>query len=300
MDTAQSREAIQQLIELLDKDNKEVRAMEKVPSFQEFVKLLNENGREIQAQDFSLMAWYLEDMILQFNLALNELNTVKSNLAKVTEQQAPSKPVLSKMVEALEVKVEQARRRLVAFQGKIIAFTQDAVDRFKDAGVSALDNAVAAMHVKTGLEHLQESLQDSLSGLKVTMGKVEEMGVQLRQGFRNIANAGRIAANKELDADPKIEGGRFQSAVLAPMRIAQKVLSNINNNTLAAIGAVEDLEQSADKVRDRRAERMAEKPGKRLAKKPSIRQALAEKKAEAAARAAPTPERERKAPEAAL
>lgn len=300
MDSAQSSEAIQQLIELLDKDNKEIRAIEKVPSFQEFVKLLNENGREIQAQDLSLMAWYLEDMILQFNLALNELNTVKSNLAKVTEQQVPSKPVLSKMVEALEVKVEQARRRLVAFQGKIIAFTQDAVDRFKDAGVSALDNAVAAMHVKTGLEHLQESLQDSLSGMKVTMGKVEEMGVQLRQGFRNIANAGRIAANKELDADPKIEGGRFQSAVLAPMRIAQKVLSNINNNTLAAIGAVEDLEQSADKARDRQAERMEGKPGKRLEKKPSIRQALAEKKVEAAARAAPSPERERKAPEAAL
>lgn len=300
MESAQSSEAIQQLIELLDKDNKEVRAMEKVPSFQEFVKLLNENGREIQAQDFSLMAWYLEDMILQFNLALNELNTVKSNLAKVTEQQVPSKSVLSKMVEALEVKVEQARRRLVAFQGKIIAFTQDAVDRFKDAGVSALDNAVAAMHVKTGLEHLQEGLQDSLSGMNETMGKVEEMGVQLRQGFRNIANAGRIAANKELDADPKIEGGRFQAAVLAPMRIAQKVLSNINNNTLGAIGAVEDLEQSADMARDRQAERMAEKPGKRLAKKPSIRQALAEKKAEAAARAAPSPEKERKAPEAAL
>lgn len=298
MESAQSSEAIQQLIELLDKDNKEVRAMEKVPSFQEFMKLLNENGREIQAQDLSLMAWYLEDMILQFNLALNELNTVKSNLAKVTEQQVPSKSVLSKMVEALEVKVEQARRRLVAFQGKIIAFTQDAVDRFKDAGVSALDNAVAAMHVKTGLEHLQESLQDSLSGMKVTMGKVEEMGVQLRQGFRNIANAGRIAANKELDADPKIEGGRFQSAVLAPMRIAQKMLSNINNNTLAAIGAVEDLEQSADKARDRQAERMEGKPGKRLEKKPSIRQALAEKKAEA--RAAPMPEKERKAPEAAL
>ena len=84
------------------------------------------------------------------------------------------------------------------------------------------------------------------------------------------------------------------------MRIAQKVLSNINNNTLAAIGAVEDLEQSADKARDRQAERMEGKPGKRLEKKPSIRQALAEKKAEAAARAAPTPERERKAPEAAL
>ena len=120
------------------------------------------------------------------------------------------------------------------------------------------------------------------------------MGTQLRRGFQSIANAGRIAANKELDLDPKIEEGRFQSVVLAPMRGIEKLLSNINNNTLAAIGAVEDLEQSADMARDRQEERAAEKPGKRLAKKPSIRQALQKNQAEIAAKTAPAPDKDRK------
>ena len=65
------------------------------------------------------------------------------------------------------------------------------------------------------------------------------MGTQLRKGFRNIANAGRIAANKELDRDPKIEEGRFQSAILAPMRTVQRVLGDMRNSTLAAIGVIE-------------------------------------------------------------
>ncbi len=274
--------------------------MEKAPSFQEFLKLLNENGRDAQAQDLSLMAWYLDGMDRQFDAVLQELNAVKAELAQVTEQQAPSKPFLTKMVEALGAKVEQARERLAAFQHKIIEGARDAIDHFKDAGVSALDNAVAAMSVKKGLEHLQEGLQSSLSGIKDAIGKAEEMGVELRRAGRHIKNVGRIVANQETSHAPMIEEGRFQSVVLAPMRGMQKLLSNINNNTLAAIGVVEGLEQSADIARDRQAERAAQKPGKRLEKKPSVRQALAEKRAEAAARSASAPEKEHKSQEAAL
>ena len=268
--------------------------MEKSPTFQDFLKLLNENGRSLQAQDLSLMAWYLDGMERQFDTVLQELQKVKTELAQVTEQQAPAKPFLTKMVETLEARVEQVRERLVSFRDKIMDCAKDAVDRFKDVGVSALDNAVAAMGVKRGLENLQEGLQSSLASMQETLGKAEEMGVQLRRGFRDIANAGRVAANKELDKDPKIEEGRFQSVILAPMRGAQKLLSNINNNTLAAIGAVEDLEQSADMARGRQEERAAEKPGKRLAKKPSIRQALQKNQAEIAAKSAPAPDKEKK------
>ena len=239
------------------------------------------------------MAWYLDGMERQFDAVLQELQKVKTELAQMTEQQAPAKPFLTKMVETLAAKVEQAQERLASFGDKIMECAKDAVDRFKDAGVSALDNAVAAMGVKKGLEHLQEGLQNSLSSIKEALGKAEEMGTQLRRGFRNIANAGRIAANKELDLDPKIEEGRFQSVVLAPMRGIEKLLSNINNNTLAAIGVVEDLEQSADMARDRQEERAAEKPGKRLAKKPSIRQALQKNQVEIAAKPAPAPDKAR-------
>ena len=91
--------------------------------------------------------------------------------------------------------------------------------------------------------------------------------------------------------------GRFQSVVLAPMRAMQSLLTNMNNATLAAIGGVEHLEQTAEGAREART---AQKPGKHLEKKPSIRQLLAEKKEEAAARSASAPEKEHKPQEAAL
>ena len=272
--------------------------LEKVPAFQELLKLLNENGREDQARGLSLLAWYLDGMEHQLNSVLEELQSVKSELAQVTEQQS-TKPFLVKMVETLEGKVEQARDRLVIFQNRIMECTKNAVDRFKDTGVSALDRAIAAMGVKKGLEHLEEGLKNSLVSLADTLAKAEDMGTQLRKGFRNIANAGRIAANKELDRDPKIEEGRFQSAILAPMRTVQRVLGDMRNSTLAAIGGLESLELSAEAAREAQAERAAQKPGKRLEKKPSIRQALQKNQAEIATKSVPAPDQVKKQ-EAAL
>ena len=109
--------------------------LEKVPAFQELLKLLNENGREDQARGLSLLAWYLDGMEHQLDSVLEELQSVKSELAQVTEQQS-TKPFLVKMVETLEGKVEQARDRLVIFQNRIMECTKNAVDRFKDTGDS--------------------------------------------------------------------------------------------------------------------------------------------------------------------
>ena len=273
--------------------------MEKSPAFQEFLKLLNENGRAVQGQDLSLMAWYLDGMERQFDAVLQELQSVKAELAQVSERQAPAKFFLSKMVEALETRVERARNRLLTFCDRIVECAQDAVDRFKDAGVSALDSAITAMGVKKGLEHLQEGLQNSLSGIRDALGKAEDVGHELRSVGGHLKNAGRAMTGKATQTVDGGQEGRFQSAVLAPMRGIQKLLSNINNNTLAAIGVVEDLEQSADMARNRQEERAADKPGKRLAKKPSIRQALQKNQTEIAAKPAPAPDKN-KGQEAAL
>lgn len=273
--------------------------MEKSPAFQEFLKLLNENGRAVQGQDLSLMAWYLDGMERQFDAVLQELQSVKAELAQVSERQAPAEFFLSKMVEALETRVERARNRLLTFCDRIVECAQDAVDRFKDAGVSALDSAITAMGVKKGLEHLQEGLQNSLSGIRDAIGKAEDVGHELRSVGGHLKNAGRAMTGKDTQTVDGGQEGRFQSAVLAPMRGIQKLLSNINNNTLAAIGVVEDLEQSADMARNRQEERAADKPGKRLAKKPSIRQALQKNQTEIAAKPAPAPDKN-KGQEAAL
>lgn len=268
-------------------------------AIQQFMKLLEENNRQGQAADLSALMWYLDGMERQFDAVLHELAAVKEELAQVTERQAPSKPFLAGMVEGLEKKVEQVRDRLTAFRDKIMECVKGGLERFKDAGVSALDSAVTAMGVKKGLEHLQEGLQSSLSGVKRALEKAEDMGRELRSAGAHLKNAGRAMTGKETQTVAVGPEGRFQSAVLAPMRTTQRLLTGMNNATLAAIGGTEHLEQSADMARGRRQERAAQKPGKRLEKKPSIRRELSRCRAKANAVVAPVPENIRKPPEAA-
>lgn len=261
-------------------------AMEKDATILEFMKLLNENGRQGQAEGLSRLMRYMDGMERQFDAVLQELQEVKQQLAQVSEQQAPSKKRLTRMVETLGARVGQAKKGLSGLRDKIVNCARDAVERFKDAGVSALDGAISAMGVKKALGRLQETLQASVAGASAAVARGEQVGRELRSVGSHLKNATRAAAGKEVSQPDVEREGRFQAAVLAPMRGVHKVLTTLNNNTLAAIGAVEHLEQTAETARDRRAER-----------KPSVRKALAEKQSEIAAAAAPA--QEKKAPEAA-
>ncbi len=234
-------------------------------------------------------------MSRQFDAVVQELQTVKDQLAY--EKQPAVQKIMRDVAANLENKVEWAQNMLADLRERIADCARNAVENFKEMGVSALDNAVFAIGVKNALESLQEHISGMIADTKQNIEKVENIGHELRSVGGHLKNAGRAVTGKEAQSVDGGHEGRFQSVVLAPMRAAQNLLINMNNATLAAIGGVEHLEQTAETARDARA---ARKPGKHLGKKPSIRQVLAEKKAEAAARSAPAPEKEHKPPEAAL
>lgn len=260
-------------------------------AIQQFIKLLEENGRQGQAADLSALMWYMDGMSRQYDAVLQELQSVRQQLAQVQEPSV--KYVMQGAAAKLEHKAHQIKDALDSLWEKIAGCAAAAVENFKEAGVSALDKAVSAIGVKNVLESLQEKISGMIADTKQNIEKVESIGHELRSVGGHLKNAGRAVTGKETQVVDGGQEGRFQSVVLAPMRATQKLLSNMNNATLAAIGGVENLEVSAEAAREARAERQVEQ-------KPSIRQALAEKKAEAAARPAPAPEKEHKPPEAAL
>lgn len=264
-------------------------------AIQQFMKLLEENGRQGQAADLSALMWYMDGMNRQYETVLQELQSVRQQLAQVQEPSV--KYVMQGAVAKLEHKAHQIKETLDNLWEKIAGCAAAAVENFKEAGVSALDKAVSAIGAKNVLESLQEKISGMIADTKQSIERVENIGHELRSVGGHLKNAGRAMTGKETQTVDGGQEGRFQSVVLAPMRATKKLLSGMNNATLAAIGGVENLELSAEAAREARAERKAERQAEQ---KPSIRQALAEKKAEAAARSAPVPEKDHKPPEAAL
>lgn len=270
---------------------------------EQFLKLLSENGRAGQSQDLSRLLFYMDGMSRQLEAVRQELQAVNIQLAQA--QNPPQKSALQGMVNALQTKVQQAQEKLDGLREKIMQCAAHAVESFKRAGVSALDKAVSAMGIHKTLEAIQQNISGSLDDAKKSIEKVETLGHELRSVGGHLKNAGRTVIGKETRQVDGGQEGRFQAAVLAPMRTVHKMLSSMNNATLAAIGNVERLETAAEAAREAKKppiqqavnEEKEPEPKEKQSEKPSIRKALNEKKAEAAAR--PAPEPERKTPEAA-
>lgn len=272
--------------------------LQSTETIQQFLKLLEENGRQGQAADLSQLMWYIDGMMRQFDAVNQELQEVKAQLAH--EKQPAVQKIMQGVIANLENKVEWARNLLGGLWERIAENAAAAVGNFKEIGVAALDRAVSGLHIRNAMEALQESVSGLVADTRQNIEKVEKIGQELRSVGGHLKNAGRAMTGKETQVVTGGQEGLFQSAVLAPMRTTQRLFSSMNNATLAAIGNLEHLEQTAEAARETRAERTSQRPGKHVAKKPSIRQELAEKKAAVASQPVPAPDKERQAAEAAL
>lgn len=258
-------------------------------AIQELMKLLAKNDRQNQAEDLSLLSWYMDGLEQQYNAALQELQEVKTQLAEVTEAQPERKNILQSMVETLENRMQDIRETMDSVWETVCTWAQNVLEEVKERGVLALDKIASVTGIKEKLEDIQVNLQESAADVKDTVSNLENMGRELREAGNHVRNAGRAAVGKQAHRIDTEKEGLFQKAVLAPVRGMEGLLSRMNNSALSAIGAAERLEHLSEAVREVRA----------VDKKPSIRQALAQKKAEAA-QAAPASDRDHKRREAAL
>lgn len=246
-------------------------------------QLMAEQGQGQQAAELDRLLQQMDTMERQLRAVSWELRMVKEQLAS-SGPPRPEQRFMAGLVQKLEGRLDSLRECMDALRAHMADWARDTLEQFKQVGVSALDKALSALNVKDSLEQIHTGIQGCMEALRGGIRRVEQMGEELRQAGAHLHSAGRAAAGKgparRLDTTQE---GRFQSGVLMPLRLAVRRLSCMNNATLAAIGAVERLEQAAQAPR-----------------KPSLREALAEKKAEVAARPAPEPAQDRKPQEASL
>ena len=124
-------------------------------------------------------------------------------------------------------------------QLEVLARTRD------DAAGEAFDKAARAMGIPypggVELDRVAESIH-----------KVEAMGQELRNAGGHLKNAGRAAAGKEARQIDGGQEGKFQAAVLAPLRAVHSMLGGLNRTAYAALGAVDRLSRTAERGRGKR------------------------------------------------
>lgn len=257
---------------------------------QEFLRLLM-GMRPDMGQEYSMLLWQMEGMARQLEAALTELQEVKAQLAAVQEDRA-LQPAIT-LSETMESRLLTARERFQDMGNRIVDHAKEAVAKFKRAGIPALDKAASKLGIKSMLEDFRNDMAESIAGMRKSIEKVEAVGSELRSVGGHIKNAGRAIAGKERQDVDGGKEGRFQAAVLAPMRTEEKILRRLDNMALMALGNVVRLEQAAERGRREK------EPGQGKNSRLSILKDLEETKAQATAIPAALPDKSRKV-EAAL
>lgn len=221
----------------------------------EYLNLLME-ARPEAGREYAALLFEMDGMHRRLDAALRELAQVRGELARM--QECPEKGFLTHAMEAAGKRLSAMRQGLLEMKEQLINSAKEAVEGVRKSGIKALDKAVSAVGIKKGLEEMQQSLAGSIEDVRKSIEKLEMMGQELRSVGGHLKNAGRAALGREQqEVDGGMEG-RFQAAILAPLRKERGILNWVNNLVLAAIGSVECLEREAEKARENKQEEIGE------------------------------------------
>ena len=259
--------------------------------------------RPQMGQEYDAMLRQVESMSKQLDAALKELQEVKSQIAGVRDVR--TQWYGSHAAALVENGLNQAHDQLSQAKLRIVQDARETVKDFKQSGVRALDKAVLKLDIKNFLEAALGKLEHSAASMDRFIKKIETIGGELRSVGGHMKNIAHTMSGKEQQTVDGGSEGRFQAAILAPMRSVQKMIGQLRNTTIAAIGCVERLEQAAGRGRDPESTPKKEEAkipiasrGRQAGKReeqPSVLKALQEAKEAAAGHGKQTDEQSREA-----
>lgn len=293
----------------MDYENRQAEQLLQNKDIRELIDLLKQNNPS-QGKEYAALLGQVEEMSQLLGKALRELREVRTQLGG--QKESGIKQAVTKAVEAVEGRISAMRMAVSDMKERIVKGAREAVEGFKHGGTRALDMTVSLLGIKKGLKAMKNDLESSLQDVRKSIQTVEKVGHEMRSVGGHIRNAAYAIVGKEtLPAADRGEG-RFQAAILAPLKRERDTLGKLLGLVDSVIRKLEKLEQAA---RRPTAEKQRESAGaekrqdgtkgnrqnggqrenrqrENAAQKPSVLKELRENQAKAAARPAPAPGKE--------
>ncbi|MDL2214453.1 FUSC family protein [Clostridia bacterium OttesenSCG-928-O13] len=209
----------------------------------QLLELYKTHSRQGGAQDLMAVLGYVALMEKQLAAVSEELRGVRQELAAL-RQPGPVAVERQKLADRLDDAVQTARKQLDSVRQSILQWAKDTLAAVKQAGVTALDGAVRALHIRDGLETASTGLKNAAADVDRTAGRIAAINARHREASMHLRNFGRAIRGREPLAQAKPEGklSRGAQSVFSGVR---NVLAGIARDADAAIDRLAKLEQAA-------------------------------------------------------
>lgn len=216
-----------------------------MPGVEELLKILLDVNMEQNRQTVSLLMNYMNDIEENFFAVLEELDTVKEQLAHVqnTPQTKEVQSVLSDLSGQLQEKAAHLAGQIQKMRTSLNDKAEQLIQNFKEHGVSALNDVCGFLGVKEKLTQLHHSFVQTAKDMQDSMDKIDRVSQELREAASHAKNAGRALSGKEaLEAPKQKETGFFHHMKL-PYRSMQNFCLKKADKLEKEIAKLELLEQ---------------------------------------------------------
>lgn len=211
----------------------------------ELFSLLKTNGRHSEASDLTSIIGYMALMERQLGSMEAELRNVSRELATMREERDhPAREMYQRMAKALTTRIAAARKWLNAAKVGIVEGAKNAVDKVKQAGITALDATMDFLKVKDNLIYIRDSMAKAARSAGKTVEKIETVSEEYHAVGTQVRNWGRAIAGKEQRNDI-LPNGILAKVSQSMFKNAQGVLNGIARDADKAIGCLEKLEEKA-------------------------------------------------------
>ena len=182
----------------------------------------------------------------QLDAAVNELQSMRRDLAEAQAQNHPIKTALQNAVITMQGQVLDLRDKLAELKQNVIDGCKNAVAAFKEKGISALDNITRFFKIKPILENIRDSLGKNIRFDDKAIAKIEAVSAEYHEAGRHLKNMGRAMLGKEAVTEAKTPG-KLAAAIAAPYRAERSCFVSMKRSAEAAIRKMERLEEKARK-----------------------------------------------------
>jgi regulator of replication initiation timing len=182
----------------------------------------------------------------QLDTAVTELAALRRELSTSQKQAHPVKAALQNTGAAMEKSVIAVRDRLDATKQAVIDSCKNAVDAFREKGISALDNITRFFKLRPMLETMRTELDKSIRADRSAMDKIETVSAEYHEAGRHIKNMGRTLMGNEAAVEAK-PMGKLAKSLEAPFKAELSCLSSMKKSVGKALLRLTALEQSAQR-----------------------------------------------------
>lgn len=182
----------------------------------------------------------------QLDAAVKELAAMRRELNEARELAHPVKTALQNAVKTLEKNVAVLRGRLDAVKQNVIEGCKNAVDAFKEKGISALHNVARFFKIRPLLEAMRNNLTKNIRFDEAAISKIEAVSTEYHEAGRHVKNMARALTGMESVRDAK-SAGRLTRALEAPFKTERSCFVSMKRNVEAALSGLATLEKAAER-----------------------------------------------------